>query len=122
MTSEMRCHKDEVIMCSDESGSQFSSGLYSMQYEEIQEKFIRIASYLDEKSKRLWCANEALSLGWRGVTLVSQATGMSRATITKGIKELTSALDIPHERIRRPGGGRKKKQLKTRLFNQIWKS
>ncbi len=79
-----------------------------MQYEELQEKFIRIASYLDEKSKRLWCANEALTLGWGGVTLVSQATGMSRATITKGIKELTGELDIPNERIRRQGGGRKK--------------
>jgi len=80
-----------------------------MQYEEIQEKFIRIAFYLDEKSKRLWCANEALALGWGGVTLVSQATGMSRATITKGIKELTNALDISHERIRRPGGDEKKR-------------
>ena len=75
-----------------------------MQYEDIQEKFIRIAEQKDEKSSLLWCANEALTLGWGEVTLVSQAFVLSRVTITKGIKELTGVLDTPHERIRRTGG------------------
>lgn len=79
-----------------------------MQYEEIQEKFRRIASHPDEKSKRLWCANEALSLGWGGVTLVSQVTGISRTTITTGIRELIGRKDVPDVGIRRKGGGRKK--------------
>ena len=79
-----------------------------MHDEEIQAKFTRIAAYLDEKSKRLWCANEALALGWGGIIIVSKATGVSRTTITMGIQELTGAKELPQERIRRRGGGRKK--------------
>ena len=33
-------------------------------------------------------ASEAALLGYGGVTLVSQACGLSRVTITKGIREL----------------------------------
>lgn len=79
-----------------------------MQYEEIREKFNRIASHVDEKSKRLWCANEALTLGWGGVTILSKATGVSRTTITAGIKELKGEKAVPKAGIRRIGGGRKK--------------
>ena len=31
--------------------------------ESVQTRFTRIAAHLDEKTKRLWCANEALALG-----------------------------------------------------------
>ncbi len=37
-----------------------------MEYKELQEKYGRIASHLDEKSRRLWCANEALAIGRGG--------------------------------------------------------
>jgi len=76
--------------------------------EVIQTKFTRIAMYLDEKTKRLWCANEALALGRGGVTAVSKATGISRTTITAGIQELIGKRETPRERMRRIGGGRKK--------------
>jgi len=79
-----------------------------MHYEDIRKKYIRIASHLDEKSKRLWCANEAVNLGWGGVTIVSKAAGISRTTITAGIRELTGRKDVPAVGIRRKGGGRKK--------------
>lgn len=79
-----------------------------MHDEEIQAKFSRIAPYLDERSKRLWCANEALALGWGGITMVSNATGVSRTTITAGIQELTGERALSEDRIRRRGGGRKK--------------
>ena len=68
-----------------------------MHDEEIQAKFTRIAGYLDEKSKRLWCANEALALGWGGIAIVSNATGVSRTTITAGIQELTGKREVPRE-------------------------
>ena len=80
-----------------------------MQSDKIPEKFIRIALHLDEKSKRLWCANEALAIGWGGVTQVSKATGISRTTITTGIKELKNQPEIKNVGIRKKGGGRKKK-------------
>ncbi len=79
-----------------------------MAEEEIQTKFSQIVPYLDERSKRLWCANEALALGWGGITMVSNATGVSRTTITTGIHELTGERELSEDRSRRRGGGRKK--------------
>lgn len=50
----------------------------------------------------------AQSLGRGGLLLVSQATGLARSTIGRGLRELaTIAPDHPGSRIRRPGGGRK---------------
>lgn len=58
---------------------------------------------------RLWAANEALSLGYGGVSEVSRATELSRTTIHAGIAELESAtVAAEPNRIRRSGGGRKK--------------
>lgn len=50
-------------------------------------------------------ANEARQLGHGGVTKVSQACGLSRVTITKGMRELRSR-PLEQGRIRRPGAGR----------------
>ena len=75
----------------------------------LAERFERIRPHLNEASLRLWAANEALSLGYGGVSEVSRATELSRTTIHAGIAELGSAA-VAHEsnRIRRSGGGRKK--------------
>ena len=75
----------------------------------IQEKFSWIACHLDEKARRLWCANEAMVIGWGGISHVSESTGVSRTTITEGIKELNGKKKIPQGKIRQQGGGRKKK-------------
>lgn len=56
--------------------------------EEILNKYKRISDYLNERANRIWCANEAISIGWGGIELVSKSTGVSRTTISKGIKEL----------------------------------
>ncbi len=65
---------------------------------------------MDERLWRQWAAAEARDVGWGGITAVARATGMSRTTITAGLRELT----LPEEeramevsRVRRPGGGRK---------------
>jgi hypothetical protein len=75
----------------------------------LAEKFERIRPHLNEAGLRLWAANEALSLGYGGVSEVSRATELSRTTIHAGIAELENAA-VAHEsnRIRRSGGGRKK--------------
>ena len=58
---------------------------------------------------RLWAANEALSLGYGGVSAVARATELSRTTIHAGMAELESAAVAPEpNRIRRSGAGRKK--------------
>lgn len=55
--------------------------------ETIQVKYEQLAPYLNETSKRIWAAVEALSLGHGGVTSVCRATGLSRTTIHAGIDE-----------------------------------
>ena len=62
---------------------------------------------LDERRRRLFAANEALALGHGGVTAVSEASGIARSTIYRGIAELQALDDELGERLRRGGGGRK---------------
>ena len=75
----------------------------------LRERFQRIAEHLDEKARRLWCANEALAVGFGGVSYVALATGVSRTTITEGVKEISGKKELPKRGIRREGGGRKPK-------------
>ena len=75
---------------------------------EIRCKYDVLAPYLDEKSRRIWAATEATSCGRGGIFLVSKATGMSNATIHKGINEINEASPPTDKRIRQVGGGRKK--------------
>src|SRR3954453_14637711 len=73
----------------------------------VRAKYLSLAPVLDELARRRWAAVEAISLGWGGVAAVAEATGMSRTTIAKGIREGRGAVEPPVGRIRRPGGGRK---------------
>ena len=63
---------------------------------------------LTERSRRVWAATEAMSLGHGGIVAVARATGISRSTISRGIQELRSGETLTPERIRRPGAGRKR--------------
>ena len=62
---------------------------------------------LDERTRRLVAAAEALTLGWGGVTAVAKATGVSRRAIQQGIQELQDPEPFRPGRVRKPGGGRK---------------
>ena len=73
----------------------------------ISKKFQMLESEWNERQKRLWAAGEALCFGRGGISMVSRATGLSRPTITKGIRELTHNERLPEKRVRREGGGRK---------------
>ena len=78
----------------------------------IREKYERLLPVLNERARRRWVATEALSLGWGGVTAVSDATGLTRKTIHFGIRELEAeaadpGLPLPPNRVRRAGAGRK---------------
>jgi hypothetical protein len=79
----------------------------------IKSRFERLRPAMDERLCRLWAATEALALGRGGVTWVAQATGVSRKRIGAGIRELRELATPPtppppSQRIRRPGGGRKR--------------
>ena len=76
----------------------------------IKARFNLAKNYLNERTKRLWCATEAKILERGGIAKVSKATNVSRNTIVKGIKELEN-IDSPatgEGKIRKAGGGRKK--------------
>src|SRR2546430_11773619 len=73
--------------------------------EPIRERFSTVASFLDERGRRLVAAAEAFAAGNGGIAVVATATGMAPSTIGRGLKEL--AQDEPSERVRRPGAGRK---------------
>jgi hypothetical protein len=82
-------------------------------YLPIAEKFKALGPILNEQGRRLWAATEAMVLGRGGVSLVAQATGLSRPTIYAGIQELRGEqATIPgcgQGRSRRSGGGRKRR-------------
>lgn len=79
----------------------------------IREKFETITHSLNERSRRLWAASEALSLGRGGIATVARATGIGRATIVRGIKEIGNKDgSAPEHKIRRGGGGRKSLESK----------
>jgi hypothetical protein len=52
--------------------------------------------------------NEAQAMGRGGISIVSRACGLSRKSISKGIKEIQAGKALGPGRIRRPGAGRKK--------------
>jgi hypothetical protein len=109
-----------------------------MTTEQLRAKYQSLAPFLDERQKRLWAAVEALAIGWGGVSRVSQATGLSRQTVQAGVTELrkgprgpqprspnSPAVNPPVEepvpvrtfarptdRVRLPGGGRKRTEVK----------
>lgn len=80
--------------------------------QDIKTRYKRILPHLDERSRRLWLGNEALSQGWGGIGIISKATGADRETISKGQKEVERFPLIIYtgdpKSIRKEGGGRKK--------------
>ncbi len=76
----------------------------------IRGKFRSLRPEMDERMRRQWAATEARDVGWGGITAVARATGLSRVTITAGMREL----ELPARqraaeaaRVRRPGAGRR---------------
>lgn len=74
----------------------------------ISERNKLLSPYLNEKTKRLYYASESKVLGHGGIAIVSKATGVSRTTISAGLKELRDEISVGASGIRRKGGGRKK--------------
>lgn len=81
--------------------------------ETIRHKFQALAPLMSERMRRLWAASESLALGRGGISVVATATGLSRNTITAGLRELRQGIEesteeVPTEHSRHPGGGRKR--------------
>ena len=77
---------------------------------------------LNERQRRIFLATEAEAIGYGGISQVSKVSGISRVTITQGMKELKSedlyALD--NERSRKGGSGRKKvAEIYPSIYSEI---
>src|SRR5256714_6593919 len=66
---------------------------------------------LDERDRRVAMATEAKSWGRGGIAAVHRATGASRSTIRRGLAELDNDPVGQVDRVRAPGGGRKKAEV-----------
>ncbi len=71
----------------------------------LQNKFRLLWPHLDERTRRMVAATEARQIGYGGISKVSRYCGLSRVTITKGIRELEEE-PLTGGRTRRPGAGR----------------
>lgn len=78
----------------------------------IRQRFAALDPVIDERTRRLLVAAESSALGPGGISVVSQATGVSRQVIRQGMRELKETPVPPAGRIRRVGGGRKKSKEK----------
>jgi hypothetical protein len=79
--------------------------------EAVRRKFELLRPLMNERMCRHWAASEAMTLQRGGVTLVAQATGLSRTTIWAGMRELQASDgpandDLPPQRSRMAGAGR----------------
>src|SRR3984885_12437663 len=71
----------------------------------IRERFTAVGGNLNERSRRLLAAVEAKTAGYGGIAAASQATGIARSTIGRGLKDLADPGSLSGE-VRRPGSGR----------------
>ncbi len=71
----------------------------------IRERFAAIGCGLNERTRRLFAAVEARTAGYGGIAAASQATGIARSTIGRGLKDLDDPASLSGA-VRRPGSGR----------------
>jgi len=82
--------------------------LDAMQVSMIRRKYRALRAVLDERQRRLWAATEVQALGRGGLAAVVRATGLARTTIWRGVQEYGAGESLASDRVRRPGGGRKR--------------
>jgi len=73
----------------------------------------RVLVSLNERGRRLFVGFVAQERGRGGVVEVATIKGMSRTTIRRGMLEIQRAVPESTDRVRRPGGGRKRIEKKT---------
>lgn len=76
----------------------------------LADKINSFLPYLNEGQRRVYLATETDYIGRGGKAKIERLTGASHNTINRGLKELAAGVPAkPGERMRKEGGGRKKK-------------
>ena len=73
----------------------------------------RLMAKADEVTRRLFVGFLAQQHGRGGITLLHRITGLDRNTISRGLRELCQGDDLGPGRVRQPGAGRRKAELKS---------
>lgn len=69
---------------------------------------LKLLSTLDEAQKRWFVGREATLLGYGGIKVMCERSGLSKPTVMRGIRELEDKDKLRDERrVRKAGGGRK---------------
>ena len=77
----------------------------------MQARLAVVLPRLNERDRRLAMGAEARSLGRGGISAVHHATGAARTTIRRGMAELAEEGPELSDRVRAPGGGRKRAEV-----------
>src|SRR5713226_9200697 len=79
----------------------------------IEQQLRQYYQSLSEKDRRRFAAVQAITLGHGGIQSIAQVLGCDPQTVQEGMRELKQLPDDPAgKRVRKPGGGRKKTEVK----------
>ena len=94
--------------------------IFTARYEpNVEERMRGFYQTLSEKDRRRYAALEACRLGRGGIEYVAEVLGCSRRTVERAARELEELPDDPAGgRVRRPGGGRKKRSRPSLGLNK----
>ena len=87
---------------------------------ELHRAINHIVAALDEKSRRRFVGLWASQVGHGGIQNMVLVTGLHRATIRRGCREIAKMDDVSDTRIRASGGGRKLTEKKRRKSCPSW--
>jgi DNA invertase Pin-like site-specific DNA recombinase len=91
-----------------------------------RKRYKEMAPVLDEQGRRRFAAMEAQTLGRGGVSLMARITGLARRTIYRGLNDIRNNQSAGPGRVRKEGGGRKKKTVQDptllRDLKRVWSS
>ena len=81
--------------------------------DELKAAIVLFFCRLDEKQRRLYAGLESLKFGYGGDRKIADLLGLDVATVAKGRRQILQG-DFELQRVRRPGGGRKRVEKKRR--------
>lgn len=87
---------------------------------ELHRAINHVVAALDEKSRRRFVGLWASQWGHGGIENMVLVTGLHRATLRRGCREIEKIDDVTDKRIRAPGGGRKLTEKKRRRSCRSW--
>lgn len=98
-----------IHRCSCPACSREPEGAIALEHQAIN----RLVARTDERTRRLVAGFLAQRHGRGGIALLERITGLDRNTITRGRRELDQVDPPPPGRVRRPGAGPKRVEVRS---------